>query len=154
MWIRSTPKTLELARRSENRSFAGWEQEIFNEELNFNADLQEVRCCHAMCLKRLTATSAVAGSLPGKDGRGMAIRTKVEGEKRCSEDQPFAMKPPRGSREHWVKRWTGYNESLRSKHSSSRGYGRCNKGDNQCVFVASDGTTYPMPVNCSVAHSE
>lgn len=31
MWMRSTPGTIELARRSENRSFAGWEQQIFNE---------------------------------------------------------------------------------------------------------------------------
>ena len=57
MWVRSTSGTRELSRRAENRSWVGWEQQVFNEELNFNDDLVGVRCCHTICLKHLARTS-------------------------------------------------------------------------------------------------
>ena len=34
MWVRSTVRTVEMVRRVENRSFGGWEQGIFNEEVH------------------------------------------------------------------------------------------------------------------------
>lgn len=58
MWVRSTAGTRELARRSENRSWVAWEQQVFNEELNFNDELRGVRCCHTICLKHLARTSS------------------------------------------------------------------------------------------------
>ena len=110
-----------------------------------------MRCCHAMCLKRLAQHSTVRNALPGKDPRGTAARKKVEGNMTCSDDQPFAALPPRGSREHWVKDWTGYNESLRGKHTAFRKYGRCNDPSNICHFLGPDGKPHIIRVNCSQA---
>ena len=78
MWMRSTPATLELARRSENRSWVGWEQQIFNEELNFNKELSGVRCCHTICLKKfLSHASNASAKLPKKSGSGTGQREQV-----------------------------------------------------------------------------
>lgn len=57
MWVRSTAGTRELSRWAENRSWVGWEQQIFNEELNFRAELAGVRCCHTACLKHYSRKS-------------------------------------------------------------------------------------------------
>ena len=37
MWIRATPATQALARVAEARTWAGWEQLVLHEELNYNA---------------------------------------------------------------------------------------------------------------------
>ena len=57
MWVRSTNGTRELSRRAENRSWVGWEQQVFNEELNFREELASVRCCHTTCLKHYALKS-------------------------------------------------------------------------------------------------
>mmetsp|Transcript_23888 Transcript_23888/g.61036 ORF Transcript_23888/g.61036 Transcript_23888/m.61036 type:complete len:381 (-) Transcript_23888:142-1284(-) len=139
MWIRSTPTTRALAVRCENRSFSGWEQEIFNEEINYNMELQDARCCHSSCFKRLFETSKVVKSLPAKSGRGSSARLQAEGRDRCSDDQPYAVYPPRGSPEPWVKKWMPFNDTLRSKHFSNRKYGRCNIASNVCTMLNGTG---------------
>ena len=136
MWMRSTSGTIELARRAENRSFSAWEQQIFNEELNFNEDLAGVRCCHTICLKHLIATSNATRRLPTKSLTGTTMRQKVEGEDKCRDDgQPTAAYPPRGSLEPWADHWTPNADVLRSRHTSNRKYGRCNHDANFCVMV-------------------
>lgn len=139
MWLRSTDRTRALTVRCENRTFAGWEQGIFNEEINFNIDLSSVRCCHSMCFKRLFATSKVAKALPSKSSKGDQVRLKSEGADRCTDEQPFAAMPPRGSHEVQVKKWTGVNETFRSKHMSNRRNGRCNHAGNACIILNSSG---------------
>lgn len=58
MWMRSTAGTRELSRLAENRSWVGWEQQVFNEELNFREGLiASVRCCHTTCLKHYAQRS-------------------------------------------------------------------------------------------------
>ena len=135
MWVRSTAGTRELARRAENRSWVGWEQQIFNEELNFNADLSGVRCCHTTCLKKLTRPSNVSKELPTKSATGTVSREKAEGKDQCRDEEWNAAPPPQQSMEPWAKTWTPNAEVLRSKHSQNRKIGRCNHESNLCVNV-------------------
>ena len=139
MWLRSTDRTRALTRRCENRTFGGWEQGVFNEEINFNEELSSVRCCHSMCFKRLFAQSKVDKLLPTKSAQGNVARLKAEGADRCTDDQPFAAMPPRGSHEVQVKKWTGVNDTLRSKHTTNRKFGRCNHAGNVCIMLNASG---------------
>ena len=155
MWLRSTDRTRTLTRRCENRTFAGWEQGVFNEEINFNAELSSVRCCHSMCFKRLFTQSKVVKSLPTRSSKGAQVRLKAEGEDRCTDDQPFAEMPPRGSHEVQVKKWTGVNETLRSKHMSNRRTGRCNHAGNACIMLNATGLpafAASDDANCSLTY--
>jgi len=136
MWVRSTPGTIALAVRSENRSFVGWEQQVFNEELNYGEDAVSVRCCHSRCLKRLAVASSASKRLPGKSKDGTAARAKAEGVDRCDDDgAPPALFPPSRSREPWAQpgMWTPTKDVPRSKHHSNRKYGRCNHEFNVCL---------------------
>ena len=153
MWMRSTEATRLLTRRAENRTFGGWEQGVFNEEINYNADLLGVRCCHSMCLKRLVVESKVVSSLPKKDKKSTATRTKAEGASHCSDDQPYALYPPMGSIEHWVKTWRPLNETLRSKHTSSRKIGRCNNIGNRCILLDAGGDPHQASENCTLGNT-
>ena len=52
IFIRSTPATISLVQRVEKRSFAAWEQAVFNEELNFGEHSigtgePDIACCHS-----------------------------------------------------------------------------------------------------------
>ena len=166
MWIRSTAGTRELARRSENRSWVGWEQQVFNEELNFNEDLTGVRCCHTTCLKKLSQVSNATRDLPTKSSSGTSARQKAEGHDRCHDDAPYAAAPPQKSTEPWVKSWTANADVLRSRHAQNRKFGRCNHDGNVCVQVDSSGmirymassrtssATDAAPAsNCSTGHA-
>ena len=133
MWLRSTPGTIKLTRRSENRSWVGWEQQVFNEELNFNQELVGIRCCHTKCLKHLTRKSNSTASLPQKTARQSLIRRFIEGRVRCSSAPKHAARPPVGSPEPWVRAWTPNADVPSSRHTTSRKYGRCNHPDNVCV---------------------
>lgn len=151
MWVRSTRATIELAQRSENRSFSGWEQQIFNEELNFNPELLGVSCCHTVCLKRIMNATA-KNSVPQKTRKSLAERVQVEGATalRCSDSQPPTLLPPSPSTESWVSEWdpSGVYEANRSRHAIHRKYGRCNRPENACVQVdKSNGDT--LPLNCT-----
>ena len=161
MWVRSTVGTRELARRSENRSFVGWEQQVFNEELNFNPDLVGVRCCHTICLKRITTASGASKRLPAKSDSGTSMRQHSEGRDRCDDNAPSAAAPPAGSTEPWAAFWTPNADVLRSKHSIHRKYGRCNHPENVCVMVEAEsgmvshmasthGSPEAPPSNCTV----
>ena len=150
MWVRSTMATIELARRSENRSFTGWEQQVFNEELNFNPELLSVRCCHTVCLKRIMNTTKI--SVPKNDKQGLEERVHVEGRtlQRCSNSQPPTLLPPSLSRESWANAWdpTGVYEANTSKHAVHRKYGRCNLPENACVQV-DESSGDASPLNCT-----
>ena len=154
MWMRSTPGTRELSRRAENRTFSGWEQGVFNEEINFNKALKDVRCCHTSCLRKLLITSKVAKLLPGKDSKSKGIRAKAEGADRCTDDQPAAARPPKGSPELWAHggRWKVHNDTLRNKHTSMRKFGRCNNDRNVCLHLQpEEGTVRRELRNCTAA---
>ena len=113
-----------------------------------------MRCCHAMCLKRLIAPSAVEKNLPAKDVHGDRQRVSVEGAPRCSDDQPPTLMPPRLSKEHWVRLWNPQAETPRSRHASNRRYGRCNHEHNVCVMRVLDTNgvyrDHQFTNNCSV----
>ena len=152
MWLRSTNSTRLLTRRAENRTFSGWEQEIFNEEINFNQDLAGVRCCHTICIRRLAVDSKVRAKLPRKDQKSNSLRAKIEGHAVCSTDQPYAIRPPHGSAEHWVRLWNSTGDTPNSKHLSNRRYGRCNHRGNVCRYMGLDGKERALnltdPVGC------
>ena len=140
MWVRSTSGTLELARRSENRSFVAWEQQVFNEELNYNRELEGVRCCHTLCLKRLVGPASNASRrLPTKTSSGTSQRQKVEGDDRCNDAWAPSAYPPAGSEESWKDRWTPDADVPRPRHHSSRRFGRCNNEFNVCVHLDATG---------------
>ena len=79
-----------------------------------------------------------------------AVRAAREGEDRCSNDQPVAAMPPRGSPEHWAHggRWKANNESLRSRHTSFRRFGRCNNELNVCLHLDAQGTATRQLSDC------
>ena len=82
MWVRSTVGTRELSRLAENRSWVGWEQQVFNEELNFRAELLAVRCCHTACLKHYSRKStAVCPAV--RDARSARVRSQLSSNDFC-----------------------------------------------------------------------
>lgn len=148
MWLRSTDGTRELSRRAENRSWAGWEQQVFNEELNFNSELAGVRCCHTACLKHFCRASNASKRLPQKTGAGAKARQKDDGEDRCRDSLPWAAAPPALSTEPWARLWTPEAEVHRSRHTANRKVGRCNHVDNVCVMVdATSGEVSQVAAN-------
>jgi hypothetical protein len=152
MWVRSTDGTRELSRRAENRSWAGWEQQVFNEELNFNEDLVGIRCCHTPCLKHWVVTNNASRQLPSKSSSGTAARQRAEGSDRCSDDAPLAAAPPRASTETWANRWHMDSEALSSRHTSNRRYGRCNHDQNICVLASATGNATHLAAMHSFPH--
>lgn len=104
MWLRSTPAVHAMTVRVENRTWGGWEQEVFNEELNFNAP--EVGCCHSACLGRAMTklTFNRTDAALRKSAKGNSARIALEGAPRCAHSMPSAAAPPNNSRLHWPRR--------------------------------------------------
>ena len=153
MFVRSTPATIALARRSESRSFGGWEQGIFNEELNFNSD--GVPCCYAAT--RASDCNLIAHLRKidkvhdlGHQRRAADHRTRVEGPDQCSDVQPEAPPPPRRSPYIWARStnetaWLQYAKQPRLAKALGgwatdgdnqlliRAVGRCGRPNNTCL---------------------
>ena len=145
MWIRSTSVTRELAIRTENRSFVGWDQEIFNEELNFNSDFRSISCCHTMCLKRVVRPQqARPPDNSGKDVLGKPGEARLAIGPTCAAEQAPSLGPPKGSPLLWSPQTTApatwrtqwkalaYNEG--PSHKTNRPLGRCTELANTCVL--------------------
>ena len=125
LWVRSTPYTTKLMSRTENRTWAGWDQMIFNEELNFNLDFQSIGCCFSAMLKRATRTQ-VNGDAVQKTTTGAFLRRSIEGADICNSNVPIAASAPPHSRIYTLNHWSHgmYNEPSKLNH---RREGRCTK---------------------------
>lgn len=144
IWMRATPQMVALVTRVQNRTWAGWEQAIFSEELNWGSDAS---CCH--CTACLALHFAKNFSTHGQQKSVSAVRRRfyLEGSPDCSDTlPPPALPPPATSGFGWggtvaAKAWRpiGWN-SLVERH-----YGRCTGFDARCTGTwqvrAADGTT-------------
>ena len=120
LWLRASPTAIELVRRSENRTWGGWDQYIVNDELNFNIALAKLTCCHSPCIKRAFSTQ---GDAADKSSKGARTRRRAEGADTCSSDMPIAASPPSGSRlGHGLWSPSAYNLPQKLNH---RRFGRC-----------------------------
>lgn len=135
MWIRSTDATRAMATVVENRTWVAWEQQVFNEELNFNARFAGVTCCHTACLGKtaVKATKSQQKDLPSKDANGRKARVEVDGVERCTDlrGRLRAQPPPEGSKEPWVGSWLEEVFNTR-QNTKERPVGRCNAISNSC----------------------
>ena len=122
MFVRSSWRTIALARRVENRSFGGWEQGIFNEEvswgeLGWKDGLACCHCSHDAALERCTTPSMLSTSAntsnahllhrlsthdKGKRPILSDMRQRAEGQDVCTADLPPTLGPPPDSRLRWV----------------------------------------------------
>ena len=125
LWIRSTSATVALLEKVERRSWGGWDQLVFSEELNWGVG-ENVSCCHTDCLaKQLRSDASVpkaAGVHPPRcAGAGDAF--------------PSADLPPLGSRNRWPRinsskgwRTGGYNSLAIPFHR----FGPCTSKEAAC----------------------
>lgn len=134
-WMRASNATLELARRVENRTWAGWDQYVVNEELQFNPDFRNVTCCHSVCIKGATANQ---GEL-NKSKSSQDSRRRGEGKDQCAASVPDAARPPPASR--LMLRNNTKATALWSMHASGaytmvslqyRKFGRCTLTKQVC----------------------
>ena len=125
MWLRSTPATLSLVRRVHNRTMAGWEQALFNEDLQFRSF--DVSCCH--CNTLLNSWFNRSWADHRKKTHDVGERLKREGAVRCAAEDdllPPAEAPPNTTKFVWnnhtsqVWHTTGAYNYLAGVH-----YGRC-----------------------------
>ena len=73
-WARAAPH-LSAVVDGEARTWAGWEQLIFNKELNFN--FREISCCHSSCMYAF-----------GNPARASAVdRASIRGGRLARSDQ-------------------------------------------------------------------
>ena len=145
MLVRSTPGTVALAKRVENRTRGAWDQAIFNEELNFASE-HKVSCCHTE-----PGTPCDLGSFlrirPTVHNMGHEVKTvqerrDVEGPEQCSDDQPASAQPPPRSTFEWsfrkpsdpIGRFSGKGWEPRSSFNELHGRrpGRCTALGNVC----------------------
>ena len=113
IFIRSTPATISLVQRVEKRSFAAWEQAVFNEELNFGEHSigtgePDIACCHS---ERGSACDIGSFLRPlprvhdmGHESWVLQRRKKLEGGEQCSDTQPESAMPPKRSPYEWRHR--------------------------------------------------
>ena len=140
MWLRSSDATRAVVERTANRTRAGWDQAIFNEELQFT-QLTRNRTTPTCC----THINHVWDRLFGRDwalhysSKGEAAllqRIQREGELRCAPGVhstltiPQAVEPPFMSRYRWKEGWhaDAYNELPVSR----RRLGRCTWDSASC----------------------
>ena len=138
MWIRASPAALSLARRVRNRTFAGWEQGIFNEELQFRDESSTaLTCCHSRVLMWSWFNQSKKDHFLGKAG-GLKRRLQLEGAPACAARGalPPAEAPPNAS----LFRWNAPDESWTARDYNTlrtRRWGRCTgRRDNTCGGAA------------------
>ena len=124
LFVRATASTLALVRRVENRSAAGWEQAVLNEEVAFPDDLgadangntdahgttstprrARVACCHATlgdgCDLRSWLRPLEAVHNLGHEPQSRGRRERHEGRSSCMVDLAAALPPPKSSTFAW-----------------------------------------------------
>lgn len=122
MWIRSSPRALALAHRVQNRTFAAWEQGVFNEELQHR--YTELTCCHCNTLMNSWFNRSWKDHKGKASGSKVTARFEREGQPRCAapDELPPGDSPPNASNWNWnTTGWIPdeYNWIAR------RYYGRC-----------------------------
>lgn len=107
MFVRASKAVVELARRCQLRTLGGWEQGIFNEELNYR--FTDLQCCHAAarteCDLRSFVRSIDTIHNQGHEGPHADLRRKAEGSDQClpsGEGLGSAPGPPSESRYVWA----------------------------------------------------
>mmetsp|Transcript_29191 Transcript_29191/g.61378 ORF Transcript_29191/g.61378 Transcript_29191/m.61378 type:complete len:402 (+) Transcript_29191:1-1206(+) len=145
IWIRSTELTYSLSWRAENRTRGGWDQYVFNEELNFNPAYQQISCCYTNCLRMCLNTQQDAVN---KSTQGLRIRQNVEGKDRCADTaNEITLPPPQGSlfyggsKRPWNQ--TGYNYHVKAiaTPDTKREFGRCTRMSMKCLGISSTTCT-------------
>ena len=105
LWIRSTPATVAMARRTANRSLVAWDQAVFNEEAGAAVGLT---CCHAnRFLGRLFHRDGDAHSL-----KHSASRSAMQACSNNAQTSAAALPPParRAGESHLYRAmWDGFN---------------------------------------------
>jgi len=132
MWLRSSPVSRAFVTVVENRTSVGWDQQVFNEELNFNKRFASLSCCHSKCLARAAVKNE---SSPKKDAGGLERRHAVEGHDRCLDrgNSLQALPPPANSPELWRQSWSVNTYNKVVADSLSRPVGRCNSFGSACT---------------------
>ena len=147
MFVRANDATAALARRVENRTRAGWEQGVLNEEASWGEHAgRAVSCCHpprgyACDLARHFGKDEAAHGLGRNGDASVRVRTSAEGANACAaaSEVPPAAPPPNSSRLRWApaasrdEGWApgAYNEL------KVRRLGRCSDLVNVCQGCAS-----------------
>ena len=152
LWMRSSRTSRAFAAVVENRTFAAWDQQIFNEELNFNSAFAALSCCHSRCL---ACASVKDESAPKKDEDGLTRRRRLEGPDVCWQGEPLrALPPPLTSREPWrlSQTWRGdaYNGV---PEGPERPIGRCNNMRNKCLHWVEGQCRHPSASRSAVVHA-
>ncbi|KAL3909540.1 MAG: hypothetical protein SGPRY_009390, partial [Prymnesium sp.] len=123
-FLRSTPVTRALVLRAHNRSFGGWEQAVFSEELFLNREFASLRCCRTGCGR------ATLRAFPGhalafvESHRNEAmnhtkqlLRREIEGPDACDNSSAprYTLPPPNSSHHHfaWNPHASGWNTEIR-----------------------------------------
>lgn len=150
MWVRSNEATVALARRVENRTNAGWEQGVFNEEISFgehgpsSGAARPVACCHppkgySCDLSRHFASDEMAHGLGRNGAESAKVRLNQEGAEVCAPslaDVPPAAPPPNGSRLRWEPAWARRGVQVWDPNEYNelrvRRFGRCTDMMNLC----------------------
>lgn len=122
MWIRASLSALALVRKVQNRTFAAWEQGVFNEELQHR--YTNLSCCHCNSLANTWFNRSWKDHKGKATASHVAARFEREGQPRCAADDelPPGDSPPNASNWNWnVSGWlpNSYNWIAR------RYYGRC-----------------------------
>jgi len=146
LWVRSSEQTRRLAVRVENRTWAGWDQYIFNEEINyiFNEDSTDTPgfgCCHTVCLlNALTPQYSASRDNYAKSKVGATLRKKREGPDRCAANGTILPSMGHSPISHfWALAWdpSAYNVALKYGHRKS---GRCTTMEASCVLASGNVT--------------
>lgn len=122
MWIRSSSSALALVRHVQNRTWAAWEQGVFNEELQHR--YTNLSCCHCNSLMNSWFNRSWKDHKGKATGSLVAARFQRDGQPRCAADGelPPGDSPPNASNWNWNSSgWLpdAYNWIAR------RYYGRC-----------------------------
>jgi hypothetical protein len=148
MYVRASVTATRMSAHCENRSFGGWEQGVFNEELNFGIG-RELKCCHAPPQSQCDLTTFARPNNwihnLGHEPAHARKRRSIDGEDACAPLLPSATPPPRDSRYQWIAvepnstqtegqkptRLSGW-QSGHYNMLASRPLARCTALDNLC----------------------
>mmetsp|Transcript_29885 Transcript_29885/g.62964 ORF Transcript_29885/g.62964 Transcript_29885/m.62964 type:complete len:592 (-) Transcript_29885:651-2426(-) len=144
IWIRSNKLTCAMALRAENRTWGGWDQYIFNDELNYNPTYEQISCCHTPCLTvhlKSQKNAADKDSYPGSRRRQL-----LDGEDRCAEAVPSTLPPSEGSLFYTPQTpWQQgvYNVPPPAGWRTQRKLGRCTMPNQLCQTTEGSAVSCP-----------
>ena len=153
MWIRSSPASVSLVRRVQNRTFAGWEQGLFNEELSHRSQLV---CCSENGMNGDWMNRSWKDHSHKWSKERQHARLRREGRPRCVADEatlPPAEGPPNTSRWIWMGPGpSGSRNELQQgwqphiyNHVVRRYYGRCNGAVTDTCYYRTEAVGRKSP---------